>query len=181
MYDSGSIARARARTCTFCFPWKGFGKRRKASRKDAMHNRGRVPRFRGEHSLRAKRREICIKIRGTSPPRARTSSSKALDYRPWRATEAQGDLGSARADTPLSPPALLLRGVSLSNNASREQYNGPHISRALRKLSLPRGEEDGGNATRGKFRYVSLIREGGMDKRHRRELSIYRGTKCKVE
>lgn len=47
--------------------------------------------------------------------------------------------------------------------------------------SLPRGEEDGGNATRGKFRYVSLIREGGMDKRHRRELSIYRGTKCKVE
>lgn len=65
------------------------------------------------------------------------SAERTLDYRPWT-TEAQGDLGSARADTVLSPLPLSSRGVSLSNNASRQQYNGPHISRpSFAQAKLP--------------------------------------------
>lgn len=79
------------------------------------------------------------------------SAERTLDYRPWT-TEAQGDLGSARADTALSPLPLSSRGVSLSNNASRQQYNGPiYLGQALRKLSCLRQEEDA-----GKFRSVRL-------------------------
>lgn len=52
VYDSGWRSIARAHVHVLLSVERVW---RKASRKDAMHNRGRVPRFRGGHSLRAKR------------------------------------------------------------------------------------------------------------------------------